>query len=71
VGASTRQANGRHARWCSEVADLTLVDAHTALTALESLAGPNEADAARILRYLCMRHGQRRTSEVLKRWIAR
>ena len=24
-----------HARWCSDLADLTLVDSHTALTALE------------------------------------
>ena len=60
-----------HARWCGDLADLTLVDAHTALTALESLAGPNGADAARVLRYLCMKHGQRATAEVLERWIAR
>ena len=49
-----RAATSWHARWCSDIADLTLVDAHTALTAL---------------RYLCARHGQRGTSEVLERWI--
>jgi hypothetical protein len=65
-----RAATSWHARWCSEVADLTLVDAHTALTALESLAGPNGIDAARVLRYLCVRHGQHGTPEVLERWIA-
>jgi hypothetical protein len=64
-----RAATSWHARWCSEIADLTLVDAHTALTALESLAGPNGTDAARVLRYLCARHGQRGTSAVLERWI--
>ena len=64
-----RAATSWHARWCSDIADLTLVDAHTALTALESLAGPNGTDAARVLRYLCGRHGQRGTSEVLERWI--
>ena len=64
-----RAATSWHARWCSDIADLTLVDAHTALTALESLAGPDGTDAARVLRYLCARHGQRGTSEVLERWI--
>jgi hypothetical protein len=64
-----RPATSWHARWCSDIADLTLVDAHTALTALESLAGPNGTDAARVLRYLCSRQGQRGTSEVLERWI--
>jgi hypothetical protein len=58
-----------HVRWCSNIADLTLVDAHTALTALESLGGPNGSDAARVLRYLCARHGQRGTCAVLARWI--
>jgi hypothetical protein len=43
-----RAATSWHARWCSDIADLTLVDAHTALTALESLAGPNGTDAARV-----------------------
>jgi hypothetical protein len=62
-------ATSWHARWCSDTADLTLVDAHTALTALESLAGPSGTDAARVLRYLCARHGQRASSEVLGRWI--
>jgi hypothetical protein len=62
-------ATSWHARWCSVIADLTLADAHTALTALEALAGPNGTDAARVLRYLCARHGQRGTSEVLERWI--
>ena len=66
-----RAAASWHARWCSGLADLTLVDAHTALTALESLAGPNGADAARVLRYLCVRHGQRAVPEVLERWIVR
>jgi hypothetical protein len=64
-----RAATSWHARWCSDIADLTLVDAHTALSALESLAGLNGTDAARVLRYLCGRHGQRGTSEVLERWI--
>jgi hypothetical protein len=66
-----RAAASWHARWCSDLADLTLVDAHTALTALESLAGPNGPDAARVLRYLCVRHGQRAVPEVLERWIAK
>lgn len=65
-----RAAASWHARWCSDLADLTLVDAHTALTALESLAGPNGTDAARVLRYLCVRHGQRAVPEVLECWIA-
>jgi hypothetical protein len=65
-----RAAASWHARWCSGLANLTLVDAHTALTALESLAGPNGTDAARVLRYLCVRHGQRAVPEVLERWIA-
>jgi hypothetical protein len=66
-----RAAASWHARWCSGLEDLTLVDAHTALTALESLSGPNGTDAARVLRYLCVEHGQRATAEVLERWIAR
>lgn len=65
-----RAATSWHARWCSDVAELTLVDAHTALTALESLAGPQGTDAARVLRYLCARNGQHGTAEVLERWIA-
>lgn len=65
-----RAATSWHARWCSDLADLTLVDAHTALSALESLAGPNGGDAARVLRYLCVRHGQRAVAKVLERWIA-
>jgi hypothetical protein len=65
-----RAAASWHARCCSELADLTLVDAYTALTALESLAGPNGTDAARVLRHLCLRYGQRAVPEVLGRWIA-
>ena len=51
-------------------------DAHadrgqTALTALQALAGPRGREAAGVLRYLCLLHGQRETPEVLERWIAR
>jgi hypothetical protein len=70
-GRFERAAASWHARWCGDLADLTLVDAHTALAALESLAGPNATDAARVLRYLCVRHGQRAVPEVLERWIAK
>jgi hypothetical protein len=65
-----RAATTWHARWCADLDDLTLVDAHIALTALESLAGPNGTEAARVLRYLCMSHGQRAVPDVLERWIA-
>jgi hypothetical protein len=59
-----------HARWCVDAAPVTLVETHTALTALESLAGPNRADAARVLRYVCATHGQPGIAAVLDSWIA-
>jgi hypothetical protein len=59
-----------HARWCIDLATLTLTDAQTALTALQAIAGPAGADAAGVLRYLCKLHDQRGTAEVLDRWIA-
>jgi hypothetical protein len=59
-----------HARWCIDLAPLTLTESQTALTALQALAGPQAADAAGVLRYLCLLHGQRGTPEVLERWIA-
>ena len=60
-----------HARWCIDVAPLTLTKAQTALTALQAIAGPEGTDAAGVLRYLCQLHGQRGTPEVLESWIAR
>jgi hypothetical protein len=65
-----RAAAGWHARWCIDLEPLTLTEAQTALTALRALDGPSSADAARVLRYLCLLHGQRETPEVLERWIA-
>lgn len=59
-----------HARWCSDLATLTLTEAQTALTALQAIAGPTGADAAKVLRYLCQAHGQRAAAAVLDRWIA-
>ena len=59
-----------HARWCIDLPALTLTEAQTALTALQAIAGPTGADAARVLRYLCLLHGQRETPGVLERWIA-
>lgn len=59
-----------HARWCIELPTHTLTEAQTALSALQALAGPTGADAAKVLRYLCLLHGQRDTPLVLERWIA-
>ena len=59
-----------HARWCIDLAPLTLTESQTALTALQAIAGPRGTDAAGVLRYLCLLHGQRETPEVLERWIA-
>lgn len=59
-----------HARWCIDLAPLTLTESQTALTALQAVAGPRGTDAAGVLRYLCLLHGQRGTPEVLERWIA-
>ena len=59
-----------HARWCIDLAPLTLTESHTALTALQAIAGPRGTEAAGVLRYLCLLHGQRDTPEVLERWIA-
>jgi hypothetical protein len=60
-----------HARWCIDLAPLTLTDSQRALTALREIAGPRGTDAAGALRDLCLLHGQRGTPEVLERWIAR
>jgi hypothetical protein len=60
-----------HARWCIDLAPLTLTESQTALTALQAIPGPRGADAAGVLRDLCLRHGQRGTPAVLERWIAR
>ena len=59
-----------HARWCIDLAPLTLTENQTALTALQAIAGPWGTAAASVLRYLCLLHGQRGTPEVLERWIA-
>jgi len=59
-----------HARWCIDLPTLTLTEAQTALSALQAMAGPTGADAAKVLRYLCVLHGQRGTPLVLERWIA-
>jgi hypothetical protein len=59
-----------HARWCIDLAPLTLTESQTALTALQAIAGSRSTDAAAVLRYLCLLHGQRGTPEVLERWIA-
>jgi len=59
-----------HARWCIDLAPLTLTERQTALTTLQAIAGPRGTDAAGVLRYLCQLHGQRGTPEVLERWIA-
>lgn len=59
-----------HARWCIDLAPLTLTKSQTALTALQAIAGPRGTDAAGVLAYLCLLHGQRGTPEVLERWIA-
>ena len=59
-----------HARWCREVSCLGLVDAETALAALRALAGPAASDAARTLRYLCLRHDQSGAAAVLDQWMA-
>jgi hypothetical protein len=60
-----------HDLWCIDLETLTLTEAQTALTALQALAGPRCREAAGILRYLCLLHGQRETPDVLERWIAR
>ena len=59
-----------HARWCIDLAPLTLTESQTALTALQAVPGPRGTDAAAVLRYLCLLHGQRGTPDVLERWIA-
>jgi hypothetical protein len=59
-----------HARWCIDLAPLTLTESQTALTALQAIAGPRGTDAAGVLRCLCLLHGQRGTPEVLEHWIA-
>ena len=59
-----------HARWCTDLAPLTLTESQTALTALGAIAGPRGTDAAGVLRNLCLLHGQRGTPEVLEHWIA-
>jgi hypothetical protein len=59
-----------HARWCIDLAPLTLTESQTALTALGAIAGPRGTDAAGVLRKLCLLHRQRGTPAVLERWIA-
>jgi hypothetical protein len=63
-------AAGWHARWCIDLAPLTLTESQTALAALQAIAGPAGTDAADVLQSLCLLHGQRGTPEVLGRWIA-
>jgi hypothetical protein len=65
-----RAAARWHSRWCIDLAPLTLIEMQTALTALEAIAGSRGTEAAGVLRYLCLLHGQRQTPEVLERWIA-
>ena len=64
-----RSAASWHARWCVEVAALSVAETHTALTLLQAIAGPRGRDAARALRYLCLVHGEDRTADVLHRWL--
>jgi hypothetical protein len=68
--AFQRAAIQWHARWCREMPCLEIVDAHTALTALQALSGPAASDAARTLRYLCLRHDQPGAAAVLDAWVA-
>ena len=58
-----------HARWCVEVATLSVAETHTILTLLRAITGPHSGDAARALRYLCLVHGEDRTADVLQRWL--
>ena len=64
-----RAAASWHARWCVEVAALSVAETHTALMLLRAITGPRGADAARALRYLCLVHGEDRTAHVLRRWL--
>ena len=65
-----RAAASWHARWCIDLASLTLTESQRALTALGAIAGPRGTDAAGVLRKLCLLHRQRGTPQVLERWIA-
>jgi hypothetical protein len=64
-----RAAASWHARWCVELATLTVAETHTTMTLLRALAGPRGTEAARILRYLALTHGEDRVAEVLERWL--
>jgi hypothetical protein len=58
-----------HARWCVEITTLTLAERHTTRTLLHAIAGARGVDAARTLRFLCLRHDEREVAGVLERWI--
>jgi hypothetical protein len=64
-----RAAASWHARWCLEVATLSVAENHTVLTLLRAITGPRGTDAARALRYLCLVHGEDGTADVLRRWL--
>jgi hypothetical protein len=58
-----------HARWCVEVATLSVAERHTTRALLDAIAGPRGIDAARTLRFLCLLHDERGVAATLQEWI--
>lgn len=64
-----RATSSWHARWCIEVATLSVAERHTTRTLLHAIAGPRGAEAARTLRFLCLLHDEHDVAAVLERWV--
>lgn len=60
-----------HSRWCARLCGIDLEESHAALCALEGLAGPDPAAAARALCATCRRHELDEVAAVLEGWLDR
>ena len=60
-----------HALWCIDLETLTLTESSDGADGAPGARRAPGPEAAGVLRYLCLLHGQRETPEVLERWIAR
>ena len=58
-----------HARWCVEVATLSVAERHTTRTLLHAIAGPRGVEAARTVRFLCLLHDEQDVAAALQRWV--
>jgi hypothetical protein len=67
-GRFRRAALRWHSRYCAEVPDVALEEAHAVLACLAGLVGRQPKPAAAALAELVRRRGLERASEVLARW---